>query len=345
MRMRFAPAVLLLALATGSSADAQPVITRLPPPLDVPIERTTRLLVIAPHPDDEILGAGGLIRRVVLRGGSVHVIWLTSGDAFPQGVESAEGLSGKTRLEPRDFETYGDLREHEATAALGALGVPSRSLTFLGFPDEGLCDLASKYLSAKAAAFKSPYTGQISPPLTEQVIRGITYRGMDTRRELERVIRSFGPTLIVTPHPEDEHPDHCSTHIFLKEALDALSRAGGVRPRVLHYLVHYRQWPLSDGDGADGALLPPPRFPRGEGRWVSVALTRDEALGKRAALELYHSQLLVMRPFMLAFARGNELFLEGEPASLPSCWCEGENVAHTTSEARLRKPRRPSVRR
>ena len=337
MRTRLALAVLLFALAPWPSAYAQAPVARMPPPLEVPIERTTRLLVISPHPDDEILGAGGLIRRVITRGGSVHVVWMTSGDAFPEGVETAEGISRNARLTPRDFQTYGDLREHEAISALGSLGVPSASLTFLGFPDEGLCDLASTYLSAKAAAFKSPYTGQISPPLTEQVIRGITYRGMDTRRELERVIRSFGPTLIVTPHPEDEHPDHCSTHIFLREALDALSRAGRVRPRVIHYLVHYGQWPLETADAAKSALLPPPRFPPAEGRWVSLPLTPDEAAGKRAALLLYHSQMLVIGRFLLAFARSNELFLEGEPASLPECWCDGTNVA---TEARPSKYRR-----
>ena len=38
--------------------------------------------------------------------------------------------------------------------------------------------------------------------------------------------------------------------------------------------------------------------------------------------------MLVIGRFMQAFARSNELYLEGEPTSLPECWCEnGVNVA------------------
>ena len=59
---------------------------RLPPPpavLDVP--NATRLLVIAPHPDDEVLGAGGLMQRVKATGGAVRVVYLTDGDGYPGG--------------------------------------------------------------------------------------------------------------------------------------------------------------------------------------------------------------------------------------------------------------------
>ncbi|MEK7166586.1 MAG: PIG-L family deacetylase [Patescibacteria group bacterium] len=38
------------------------------------------LLVIAPHPDDEVLGCGGLIQKVKQAGGNVYVLYLTVGD-------------------------------------------------------------------------------------------------------------------------------------------------------------------------------------------------------------------------------------------------------------------------
>jgi len=326
-------------VSCASTAAAQLQKAALPPVVNLAVNSATRLLVVAPHPDDEVIGAAALISRVVKAGGTVHVVYTTSGDGFPEGVETAEGISPLVaHLTPRDYETYGRLREQEARAALGSLGVKPNALTFLGFPDEGLCELASTYLSAKTQAFKSPYTGRISPPLTEQVIRGVRYRGYDLRRELERVIVSFGPTLVVAPHPEDMHPDHCSTHIFLNEALNELSKAGRVRPRVLHYLVHYGQWPLRPSDTDNYMLLPPREFPPLEGRWVTLPLTRDEIGAKRVALLLYHSQMLVIGRFLLAFALGNELFLEGEPASLPECWCNGQNVATEAPATRYRHP-------
>jgi LmbE family N-acetylglucosaminyl deacetylase len=45
--------------------------------MDFPKQRT--LLVVAPHPDDEIFGCGGLIYRVKQAGGKVYVLYLTVG--------------------------------------------------------------------------------------------------------------------------------------------------------------------------------------------------------------------------------------------------------------------------
>ena len=53
------------------------------------------------------------------------------------------------------------------------------------------------------------------------------------------------------------------------------------------------------------------------------------------ALLLYRSQMLVIGRFLLAFGRSNELFLEGEPASLPSAGATGER----RDGGRLRVPR------
>ena len=221
MRTAIARVVLLLSLVPCASAVAQPRRPPLPPVINLSINRATRLLVVAPHPDDDVIGAAGLIRRVVKAGGAVRVVFATSGDGFPEGVETAEGISPLVaHLTPRDYETYGRLREQEARAALGSLGVKPSALTFLGFPDEGLCELASTYLSAKTQAFKSPYTGRISPPLTEQVIRGVRYRGFDLRRELVNLLLQIAGRLslsgggrVIVDHgqrPEQQYHSHHS---------------------------------------------------------------------------------------------------------------------------------------
>lgn len=41
--------------------------------------KSRTLLIIAPHPDDEIFGCGGLIRRIKKDGGKVYVLYLTVG--------------------------------------------------------------------------------------------------------------------------------------------------------------------------------------------------------------------------------------------------------------------------
>ncbi|HYF12856.1 MAG TPA: PIG-L family deacetylase [Candidatus Paceibacterota bacterium] len=52
-----------------------------------------RLLVIAPHPDDEIFGCGGLIYRIKQAGGEVFVLYLTVGttkDYSKNGVSTSD---------------------------------------------------------------------------------------------------------------------------------------------------------------------------------------------------------------------------------------------------------------
>ncbi|MGE5245345.1 MAG: PIG-L deacetylase family protein [Betaproteobacteria bacterium] len=325
----------LVSVLVAPAAGAAPRVRALA----LSVTPATRLLVVSPHPDDETLAAGGLIERVREAGGQVRVVVVTSGDAFAEGVETEDGIS---RPRPSDYRNYGTLRERETTAALELLGVASRDITFLGFPDDGLCQLASKYLSAKASPFSSPYTQRRSPPTTEQIVRGVAYRGIDVRRELERLFVEFAPTVLVIPHPEDEHPDHCSTHIFAREAIDAVWPRRRTRPRIVQYLIHYGQWPMSAEAGAGSELRPPTAFPAREGRWASLKLTAAESVAKKRALLAYSSQMLVIGRFVLAFGRSNELFLEGEPASLPECWCSGENVAtEVPPEKRVRRPPRP----
>lgn len=313
---------LCMVLRTPLVADAQNLVE-----LDLGASAGTRLLVVAPHPDDETLGAGGLIQRVRDNGGSVRVVVVTSGDALRQGVEITDRTTTPT---PNDFRRYGRLRELESERAVAALGLNPEHITFLGFPDDGLCRLASRYLSTRTSAFESPYTHRVQPPLAERFMSGVTYRGVDVRRELERILLDFKPTIVAIPDSRDEHPDHCSTHIFADEALArASSRPGGVPPRILYYLVHYQQWRLSPGNDLAADLLPPPTFPDTQ-RFRTLKLSDLEATRKRQALLAYTTQTRLMRPFMIAFAGQNELFLEGEPDVLPPCWCDGAPVALET---------------
>lgn len=52
---------------------------------------TDKILVIAPHPDDEILGCGGTLIKAVEKGSKVFVSYLTSGDSN-QKVREKEAI-------------------------------------------------------------------------------------------------------------------------------------------------------------------------------------------------------------------------------------------------------------
>jgi LmbE family N-acetylglucosaminyl deacetylase len=76
------------------------------------------ILVVAPHPDDDVIGCGGSIAKHVSLGHSVHVVYMTSGDA------------GSIKISKN---TLGNTREQEALDALKILGVTKH--TFLHIPD------------------------------------------------------------------------------------------------------------------------------------------------------------------------------------------------------------------
>jgi len=109
------------------------------------INGDTRLLVVAPHPDDEVLGAGGVMQRVHTAGGVVRVIYLTDGDGYPEGVRVEDHVEVPTA---KDYRGYGRQRKREARAALNVLQLgPSLTMNFLSFPDAGLCRLTHVYWS------------------------------------------------------------------------------------------------------------------------------------------------------------------------------------------------------
>jgi LmbE family N-acetylglucosaminyl deacetylase len=79
-----------------------------------------RLVVIAPHPDDESLGAGGTIAMLSDAGARVHVVCLTNGEAAPCATPDLAAV-----------------RQRELVSAIAILA-PQAEITFVGLPDGGL---------------------------------------------------------------------------------------------------------------------------------------------------------------------------------------------------------------
>jgi LmbE family N-acetylglucosaminyl deacetylase len=315
-RNRCASAALTLALLLAAPALAatkthhrqgRAVKPITPPPVLV-VPPATRLLVIAPHPDDEVLGAGGLMQRVKAGGGSIRIVYLTDGDGYPEGVKQEDHVETPTA---KDYLGYGKQRRREARAALVRLGLADAFQTFLGFPDGGLCKLTRVYWSERRAAYRSPYTRLTRPPKAEMLVPDTKYRGEDLSQELSLIIGDFKPTMIAVPRQEDQHADHCAAWFFLADSLTDIRR---VHPDfttdVINYIVHFNTWPFED----DGPRLdPPPGLRGGASGWMRLALTPAETRAKRQALRRFTTQMHVMDWFLDGFARSNEVFSRPRP--------------------------------
>lgn len=91
------------------------------PPLA--LDPGSRLVVVSPHPDDEVLACGGLIAHHIARGGEVAVIAVTDGEA---------SHSGDPAWPPARLAAA---RGAERLAGLASLGVAAESVQRLHLPD------------------------------------------------------------------------------------------------------------------------------------------------------------------------------------------------------------------
>lgn len=277
------------------------------------VNAAERLIVVAPHPDDETLGAGGLIQRVLERGGTVRVVLVTAGDGY---VEAVVHETGRPRPRPRDYVAYGERRLREARRALHELGGDAvRAEHLLGFPDGGLEPLLTAY--TRAHPEQSATTGASRPPYPEAEHDDARYDGDDLRAALVRCVTDVQPTVIAFPDPLDRHPDHHATGAFTLLALRHLMRARNATvpaPRLFAYLVHWPDWPPG-WDARNPAALPidaplvlPLSLPARDLDRMALLLTDKELARKRDAVNRYTSQQEVMPALLAAFVRRTEPF-------------------------------------
>ncbi len=281
--------------------------------LRLPVEpapfRGERLMVIAPHCDDETLGCGGLMQQTLHDGGQVEVVFLTNGDAFRTAVEC---MTHRVNVSPADFIKFADLRQHESTRVLEYLGVKPANILFLGYPDQGSMNIwHSHWLSS--SPYMSPYTRCSASPYNVCYHPGAPYSGESVVSDLQNVIRQYRPTLITVTHPSDDHVDHVGAEAFTHTALALLRLsptdarwATGVR--LQYYLVHHGDWPIPQGVYTKLPLTPPRPLAYLDTHWNELKLTRPEVLAKLHAINMYHSQTAMMGRFLDSFARSTELF-------------------------------------
>lgn len=85
-----------------------------------------RVLIVAPHPDDEVIGCGGLIARLVAEENAPYIVVMTGGEGSHRGccnVASTAIVKARRGL---------------TRNALGILGVPEENIHELNIPDGGI---------------------------------------------------------------------------------------------------------------------------------------------------------------------------------------------------------------
>lgn len=281
----------LLPALFALSAAAAPGLPQMPS-----LDAHDRLLVVAPHPDDESLCCAGLLQQAQRQGASVAVVWITAGDSF-----ELDAMLVERTLWPRgqSMRRLGAQRLAEAHAAADALGVPRSSQYQLGYPDRGVQALRDDYHDRP---YRSRYTEVSAVPYAGALSPGASYTGANLERDLEWVITHFRPTLVLAAAPQDRHADHSASGVLVRRVLARRGELAELR----YWIVHAPGWPRPLGLEPDLPLAPPATADALA--WQSLPLSEPQRLRKLAALRAYRSQMQLLAPFMEAFVRANEIF-------------------------------------
>jgi LmbE family N-acetylglucosaminyl deacetylase len=163
----------------------------------------SRLMLIAPHPDDEALACSIILQRAVRAGAAIRIVYVTDGDDNPWPQRAIER---RWRLSASDRKRWGKLRRAEALAALRVLHIGPADVQFVGLPDQGLTDLLLR---------------DCNSALTR----------------IAQVITDWSPTDVLAPSIFDIHPDHNAVAVMMRLIFADFVTQG---VSEWNYLVHGR---------------------------------------------------------------------------------------------------------
>lgn len=166
-----------------------------------------RLLVLAPHPDDESLAAGGLIQRARAYGVPVSVVFVSDGENNPWPQRA---LERRVWIGPRQRGAWAARRRGEADTAIDALGGDAIRVIRFGWPDGG-----------------------VTWQLLDQTAAMLA--------QMRELVARERPTILVLPDLVDRHPDHSALRVLVELALQGTPPE--LHPDCLGYLLHGRARP------------------------------------------------------------------------------------------------------
>lgn len=279
-----------------------------------------RVLVLAPHPDDEVIGTGGLIQLALANGADVRVVFLTMGDI---NIPSFLTYTGRPKLTPRQIIGMGEIRRQEAIAALRVLGLPADHVLFLGYPDGGTLRIWESHWSTSAGHWRRwirssqiPYQRVLSPHAS--------HAGVNVLHDLKQVIVDVDPTVIFSSHLDDTNPDHQALWLFTRAALFDLGPPYDKIP-LWCYLVHYGTW-THPKRRPEQHLLPPIALMNKETTWAKLFLDEEQIRTKSEALSQHASQLSLRASYLHSFMGRNELFAQISPLRLSKPLFQWEGI-------------------
>lgn len=184
-----------------------------------------RVLIVVPHPDDEINVAGTVIDQLKKSNVEIYVLMCTYGDYYPKAAQK---------------------RFAEMKRAAALIGIPFKNYIFLGFGDgwKGEC----LYFAADRACSHAGKTETYS--LNEEAVDfsyakngcHVPYNRDSYKKSVMSVIMDIKPDLIIGVDVDD-HDDHKICSLMLDEAIGEIIKCDPeYRPLVLKKFAYMSVW-------------------------------------------------------------------------------------------------------
>lgn len=201
-------------------------------PGEKPLELAPTLVVVAPHPDDETLGFGGLIHDALHTGRNVRAVIVTDGQSYCRACalwQLAHPPAANEACSMAQLDAFGTWRRHESAVATAHLGLKEQDVVFLGHVDGSLHDAADNpdvppaRPSCDASATGPTPTGKTGTQLIAELRAAFVAAPGDK-----------GPIMVFTTHAQDGHPDHAALEGLVRAALADLPRPATLYTAVIH---------------------------------------------------------------------------------------------------------------
>ena len=245
MRKNFLKHVAIM-LSLSLVMAAMPVVTAFAE------EPHQKILIVAPHEDDEMLAFGGIIRAALDAGDEVRTVVITNGDA-----------TGGAAM--------GERRIKESFDAQRLVGVPENNIYFLGYGDTGWA-ASGDNMSFVGRLYHATDPDEVFTSNTGNQTFGNSTIGKEdyhyqttgshasyTRNnllgDLQNLINGYRPDRIYTTSMFDFHWGHKGTGLFTNEAVLNIKRSDpAYSPIVCSSIIHGptsaggqdNNWPLID---------------------------------------------------------------------------------------------------
>ena len=183
-----------------------------------------KVLVIAPHEDDESISCAGVIKKAIDNGVDVRVMYVSNGDStYQPQIRAQEAITAMSRLGVNKSKLY--------YLSYGAWSVLDGLYYSKDYPSMVLCSIPGNIETYGFPGIIEDYhfltTGSHASYCRQNVLS-----------DIQDVIDKFRPDDIYMPSPFERDSDHKATALFTIEAVLNIKKNDNYRPVIHEYQVY-----------------------------------------------------------------------------------------------------------